>query len=325
MGRRAAPHRAFDRRCQLGRFPGPPRPAHHAAGRRAVDARALAPGHHRTTQRETADRLLRPAGHREDLLAQALADHITAEGGSTELVQFHPSYAYEDFFEGFRPAQGSGGTVTFELKPGPLRRIAAAAAADPTNPYVLIIDELNRANLAKVFGELYYLLEYRDRPITLQYSDEEFTLPDNLFVVATMNTADRSIALVDMALRRRFYFVAMAPDRDPVDGLLRRWLEDRNHPTESADLLDRLNELIDDPDSAIGPSFLMTADVADQAKLAQIWEHSILPILHDRFHGAPQSELRRFQLASVRASLNGQRPVETPAGDPADADEGDAG
>ncbi|WP_448007000.1 McrB family protein [Agromyces bauzanensis] len=112
-----------------------------------------------------------PPGTGKTFFAQALADHFVAGGGgASELVQFHPSYTYEDFFEGYRPAPGAAGRVEFQIKPGPLRRIAEAAAAAPDTPHVLIIDEINRANLAKVFGELYFLLEYRDRPISLQYT-----------------------------------------------------------------------------------------------------------------------------------------------------------
>ena len=90
---------------------------------------------------------------------------------------------------------------------------------------MLVIDEVNRANLTKVMGELYFLLEYRGESVTLQYSGEDFSLPENLWIICTMNTADRSIALVDAALRRRFYFAPFFPDEPPVTSLLRRWLE----------------------------------------------------------------------------------------------------
>ena len=102
-----------------------------------------------------------PPGTGKTYLASQLARHLT-EDGAVKLVQFHPSYTYEDFFEGFRPAPGGGGTLTFTLRAGPFRDFAEVAAANPTTAYILIIDEINRANLAKVFGELYFLLEYRD-------------------------------------------------------------------------------------------------------------------------------------------------------------------
>ncbi len=95
--------------------------------------------------------------------------------------------------------------MAFELEDGPLKLLVNEANKDVTRAYVLIIDEINRANLAKVFGELYFLLEYRDRSVQLQYSPtEDFRLPPNLYLIGTMNTADRSIALVDSAMRRRF-------------------------------------------------------------------------------------------------------------------------
>ena len=104
-------------------------------------------------------------------------------------------------------------------------RAARAAREDSGEKHFLIIDEINRGQIAKVLGELYFLLEYRDREMNLQYSDKPFSLPENLYIIGTMNTADRSIALVDLALRRRFYFVEFHPDDEPVKGVLRRWLE----------------------------------------------------------------------------------------------------
>ncbi|HEX5541572.1 MAG TPA: AAA family ATPase [Micromonospora sp.] len=133
-------------------------------------------------------------------LAQKLAKRLP-EPHAVKLIQFHPSYTYEDFFEGFRPESGDDGTLRFKLTSGPLRKLADDAREHPSIAYLLIIDEINRGNLAKIFGELYFLFEYRDERIRLQYSPEEFTLPTNLYLIGTMNTADRSIALVDAAMR----------------------------------------------------------------------------------------------------------------------------
>lgn len=119
--------------------------------------------------------------------------------------------------EGYRPTTSAEGQPTFRLVPGPLRQLAAAAQEKPDQAFILLIDEINRGNIAKILGELYFLLEYRNEQVSLQYSTEElFSLPPNLMLVGTMNTADRSIALVDAALRRRFYFFDFYPDRPPV-------------------------------------------------------------------------------------------------------------
>ena len=153
-----------------------------------------------------------PPGTGKTYVARRIAGQCRLGGGDFSIVQFHPSYSYEDFVEGFRPRLHNG-QPGFELTPGPLRRIAAQAAANPSATYILVIDELNRGNVAKVFGELYFLLEYRNEEMDLQYGGAsaptdpgKFRLPENLWFICTMNTADRSIALMDAALRRRFYF-----------------------------------------------------------------------------------------------------------------------
>ena len=243
-----------------------------------------------------------PPGTGKTFVAQRLAAHITSGGGTYKLVQFHPSYAYEDFVEGYRPRQASdGGGIAFELVPGPLRQTADAARKDPGHPYVLIIDEINRGNLAKVFGELYFLLEYREEVISLQYSsDQEFSLPANLFVIGTMNTADRSIALVDAAMRRRFYFVPFFPQEEPTAALLRRWLEREGKDLSPALLLEELNEAIADRDFAIGPSYFMTPRIEEDAELERIWQHAIMPLLEEQFFGSDTDVPGRFGLPAIR-------------------------
>jgi 5-methylcytosine-specific restriction enzyme B len=244
-----------------------------------------------------------PPGTGKTYLARKLAQHLT-EDGAVKLVQFHPSYTYEDFFEGYRPEPGGSGTLTFSLRAGPFRDFAEVAADNATTPYVLIIDEINRANLAKVFGELYFLLEYRDQPVSLQYSpDKEFILPENLFIIGTMNTADRSIARIDAAMRRRFAFVELDPRIPPVQGLLARWL-DRNHlPMGAALLLDELNERIEDADAAIGPSYLMKDKIyARSDGLDRVWQYEIMPLLEDLFYGQ-QDLAEHYGLASLRKAI----------------------
>lgn len=228
-------------------------------------------------------------------LAAELADDSTDE--RVKLVQFHPSYAYEDFFEGYRPDKTDEGQVSFKLVAGPLRRLAEEAAkpGNEKKPYFLIIDEMNRANLAKVFGELYFLLEYRDDRIYLQYSpNEPFTLPDNLYIIGTMNTADRSIAMMDAAIRRRFAFIELHPQTEPVKGSLLRFLQARQLDATPALLLDALNTAIDewDRDLMIGPSYFMKPAAQTPAGLRRIWKYELMPLLEEHYHG----QLNRAQL-----------------------------
>ena len=241
-----------------------------------------------------------PPGTGKTYVAQKLAEHWAGSDSNVMLVQFHPSYAYEDFVQGFRPKTADGGQVTFELRDGPLRQIARSAAADATGKYYLIIDEINRGNIAKVFGELYFLLEYRDTPMRLQYSDEPFSLPPNLYIIGTMNTADRSIALVDLALRRRFYFVEFHPNEEPIKDLLRRWLTKHGQDTRVADLVDRANAELKDHHAAIGPSYFMKKDL-DETSVHRIWKHSILPYIEERLFGEID-RVKEFDIDKLRGA-----------------------
>ncbi|MBZ6232628.1 AAA family ATPase [Streptomyces olivaceus] len=260
-----------------------------------------------------------PPGTGKTFTALALARHLTGgTPGNVRLVQFHPAYSYEDFFEGIRPrltdpggaeagggkpgadsGSGDGSGVVFHLAKGPLRRLADAAERRPAEIFVLVIDEMTRGNLAKVFGELYFLLEYRKEYIHLQYGSDDgsgFRLPPNLFILGTMNTTDRSVSLMDAAMRRRFSFMELHPEVEPLNGMLERWLEDEGRSQDAARLLAELNRRIGDGPSGdqgfrIGPSYFMQPLAhGGRPALARLWRTQIIPLLTE-FHWGDETDV----------------------------------
>jgi 5-methylcytosine-specific restriction protein B len=229
-----------------------------------------------------------PPGTGKTYVAKKLAAALVPDPTRRMVVQFHPSTSYEDFFEGYRPVASAEGQMAYELRPGPLSILADRAENAPGIDHLLVIDEINRANLPKVLGELLFLLEYRGETIrTLYRPDEAFELPKNLLVVGTMNTADRSVSLVDAALRRRFHFVPFFPNDGAMEGLLDRWLEANDEPPWIAGLVAMVNEelrvRLGGPHLQIGPSHFMVEGVEE--RLPRIWAYDIYPFVENELYG----------------------------------------
>lgn len=172
---------------------------------------------------------------------------------------------------------------------------------------MLVIDEINRAHLPRVLGELLYLLEYRDHSITTLYRpNQPFRLPSNLLIIGTMNTADRSIAMIDAALRRRFHFVPLFPHEPPLQDLLGRWADANGLDQRWVRLLDLVNEELrrdlGGPDLQIGPSHLMRRGLY-AAGVERIWTYSILPAIEDQLFGRADA-IARYRWPAVLARLD---------------------
>lgn len=202
-----------------------------------------------------------PPGVGKTFFSKRLAYALMGEKAPRRLgtVQFHQSYSYEDFIQGYRPAG-----IGFSLKDGMFYAFCERAKMDPHNPYVFIIDEINRGNLSKVFGELMMLIETDKRgpewAIPLAYGkgpDDTFFVPDNLYLLGLMNTADRSLAMVDYALRRRFAFVNLTPGFGEKS--FREFLITRGAQPTLVDMIVKkmavLNDRISRDTTNLGPGF----------------------------------------------------------------------
>lgn len=217
------------------------------------------------------------------------------QDGRISFVTFHQSYGYEDFVEGLRPELNKDGQVSYHVRPGIFRE-ACKAAESSTENHVLIIDEINRANISKVFGELITLLEHDKRAgetnaitVTLPSSGASFSVPKNLYVIGTMNTADRSIALLDTALRRRFDFEELQPDYTTLP-------EKQVGGVDLRVMLQAINDRIEylyDRDHTIGHAYFMS--VNSLADLDMVFRRKVIPLLQEYFYE---------DLAKVRSVLN---------------------
>jgi 5-methylcytosine-specific restriction protein B len=218
-------------------------------------------------------------------LNDADRQRITAHGSDSfvRVCSFHPGYGYEDFIEGYRPGL-SGGTIHFSLKDGIFKHLCEAARSDTEHRYYLIIDEINRGDIPRIFGELLTLLEKSKRgtAVTLPLSGSSFSVPPNLFVIGTMNTADRSIALLDAALRRRFGFVELMPDAEVLGNTVISGIA-------LGPWLNAINKLIvahvgrDGRHLQVGHSYFLSGGrpIADLKQLARVLQEDLLPLLEE--------------------------------------------
>ena len=240
-----------------------------------------------------------PPGTGKTWLAKHIAHFVT--GGDPQrqrLVQFHPSYSYETFMEGLRPTADRG-AIQFRPEPGVVPSLVTAIGSRDV-PFVLTIDEMNRANLPKVLGELMYLFEYRDQPVDLPYT-KGFRLPPNLWFIGTMNTADRSIRSLDIALRRRFDVFECPADVE----ILRRYYTTHENTVPSlfegfVALNERLTSALD-RHHAIGHTFFMANPMTPDV-LLRVWRHKIFPLLEEYFFDQAD-EVRKFDSAQLWPEL----------------------
>lgn len=220
--------------------------------------------------------------------AKRLAYSIIGEEDRTkvEFIQFHQNYSYEDFVMGYKP-KGDGG---FELRRGVFYNFCRKAQSDPDKKYFFIIDEINRGNMSKIFGELLMLIEndYRGEKhkIRLAYNDEYFSVPENLYIIGMMNTADRSLAMIDYALRRRFSFFDMTPGFDSVG--FKKYQENLDCEVfnKVIDAVKALNIEIAKDDSlgkgfCIGHSYFCNRESIDNMWLENVIEYDIAPMLRE--------------------------------------------
>lgn len=208
--------------------------------------------------------------------------------GQIEFVTFHQSYGYEEFVEGIKPSVKNG-TVIYETKNGVFKNLCKKALEGKDKPYILIVDEINRGNIAKILGELITLIEPSKRigkseglQLTLPYSGESFGVPSNLYIIGTMNTADRSIALLDTALRRRFEFVEMMPDSEYLKD---KKISDSGNTIELDRLLESMNNRIEfllDREHTIGHSYFMGVESIED--LRKVFKNKIIPLLQEYFY-----------------------------------------
>jgi 5-methylcytosine-specific restriction enzyme B len=213
-------------------------------------------------------------------LAEAERTQIEGPDGLVRLCTFHPGYGYEDFMEGLRPRTTASDQMVFEPRDGIFKKLCFDAIKAPQRSFYLIVDEINRGDVPRIFGELISIIEQdkRGKPIILPITMTSFAVPENVFLLGTMNTADRSISLLDTALRRRFGFVELMPDSSLLSGKkagelpLGPWLEGLN--TRLRQQLKR-----DARNLQIGHAYLMR--VTSAAEFTRVLRDELIPLLEE--------------------------------------------
>ncbi len=244
--------------------------------------------------------LVGPPGTGKTRLAKQLASGIATKRENVEMVQFHQSYSYEDFIEGIRPKLVNG-QLTYQEVSGPFVDFCRRASrmVSRGEQFVFIIDEINRGNVSRIFGELLYLLEYRGESLPLLYSKTHFVIPENVFIIATMNSADRSLALVDYALRRRFKFVEVSPSVD----VIRSWYQGSGPEHETAlRFFELVNAKLPDPRLRVGHSYFLDmtrrSQGLDRASVEDIWHSAVRSLLQEYFASTP-SRMNDFDFVAL--------------------------
>lgn len=224
-------------------------------------------------------------------MAKRLAYSIIGkkDQNKVKLIQFHQSYSYEDFIEGYRPTDNG-----FKLEKGIFYKLCKKAEANPTENYYLVIDEINRGNLSKIFGELLMLIESdkRGEKLTLAYSEENFSVPENLYIIGLMNTADRSLALIDYALRRRFSFIRIEPafENEKFEKVFSEKFD--NNFSNVIEIIKKINEAIEQ-DKSLGTGFKIghsyfCPNIKDRKgnkkDIQDIINYEILPLLEEYWY-----------------------------------------
>jgi 5-methylcytosine-specific restriction protein B len=243
-----------------------------------------------------------PPGTGKTYIAGRIAKYLT-KGNKDNItpIVFHQSYAYEDFIEGIRP-DSKNDVLVYRTQDGLFKSLCDRAKSNiKTNKkYVAFIDEFNRGNISKIFGELLNLLEYRgdENQVQLPYSKRSFYIPENVYIVATMNTADRSLTHIDFAMRRRFAFKRIDPD----PSILKKWAIERTFNVDTLiSLIEDVNEEINNDDYAIGISYFMKDNLPEV--LESIWKYEIYPYIKEYYIDDDNNKAEKYSWENIRSRI----------------------